>query len=70
VRTDRTFVYFKGLETDVAVLPEDQKSPDTIFAPLSPNLAKLRDVLITYTLYDFELGTHLVCNFRIRPRNE
>ncbi|KAJ3054087.1 GTPase activating protein [Rhizophlyctis rosea] len=58
VRTDRTVPFFVGSESDLANAPpvpgsEDEAGPPASF---SANLEMLKNVLMTYTMYNFELG--------------
>ncbi|KAI8813151.1 rab-GTPase-TBC domain-containing protein [Cladochytrium replicatum] len=53
VRTDRTVLFFSGADSTPNL---GSGATDSRVVGLSPNLSMLRDVLLTYTLYNFELG--------------
>ncbi|KAJ3415755.1 GTP-binding protein of the rab [Chytridiales sp. JEL 0842] len=63
VRTDRTVSFFAGSTVDEAVAPpmENSANPAATYMVEPPrvfskNLEMLKDVLITYTIYNFDLG--------------
>ncbi|KAJ3040620.1 GTPase activating protein [Rhizophlyctis rosea] len=57
VRTDRTVPFFLGAETDLANAPPIPGSDDVVqSAAFSKNLEMLKNVLMTYTMYNFDLG--------------
>ncbi|KAJ3247268.1 GTPase activating protein [Chytriomyces hyalinus] len=56
VRTDRMVDYFRGAPEDTAVLLVSPTSPSYAAATLSPKLDMLKNVLMTYTVFEFDLG--------------
>ncbi|KAJ3293068.1 GTPase activating protein [Borealophlyctis nickersoniae] len=59
VRTDRTVPFFAGTETDTVNPPpptDSEAEGAAQLAALSSNLEMLKNVLITYTMYNFDLG--------------
>ncbi|KAJ3196461.1 GTPase activating protein [Irineochytrium annulatum] len=58
VRTDRTVAFFAGDESDERPILDPVASSISVEPPrvFSRNLEMLKDVLITYTVYNFELG--------------
>jgi hypothetical protein len=61
-RTDQTIPYFK--------LTQNKSESSTLRYRIdeNENLSKLRNVLMTYTVYNFELG--ILNLIRVRPRDE
>ncbi|KAJ3296197.1 GTPase activating protein [Rhizoclosmatium sp. JEL0117] len=56
IRTDRTNKYFEGTAEDNEILIKSPTSPTYTTAKLSNSLEMLKNVLITYTVYNFDLG--------------
>ncbi|KAI9343462.1 rab-GTPase-TBC domain-containing protein [Zopfochytrium polystomum] len=58
VRTDRTVPFFAGSTTDEVSSGPSSSTSHVVEPPreFSKNLEMLKDVLITYTIYNFELG--------------
>ncbi|KAJ3112365.1 GTPase activating protein [Physocladia obscura] len=53
IRTDRSTLFYKGIPEDNDAV---NKISESSAATFSPNLESLKNVLITYTVYDFDLG--------------
>ncbi|KAJ3029182.1 eukaryotic translation initiation factor 3 subunit E, partial [Rhizophlyctis rosea] len=57
VRTDRTVPFFLGAETYLANAPPIPRSEEVVqSAVFSKNLEMLKNVLMTYTMFNFDLG--------------
>ncbi|KAJ3031244.1 UNVERIFIED_CONTAM: GTPase activating protein [Siphonaria sp. JEL0065] len=56
VRTDRTIPYFQGVPEDTEILLKSPTSPTFATTKLSKNLDMLKSVLLTYTIFNFDLG--------------
>jgi hypothetical protein len=59
VRTDRTVAFYAGSTSDEVVPPPPDNANAYVVEPprvFSRNLEMLKDVLITYTIHNFELG--------------
>ncbi|KAI9332962.1 rab-GTPase-TBC domain-containing protein [Obelidium mucronatum] len=61
IRTDRTTPYFQGIPADNEILLKSPTSPSPSSPSSSPptlskNLEMLKNVLLTYTIYNFDLG--------------